>query len=116
LQEGAPLNALGAYAYFHTRALERIAQANNSALSEEQRSAILLAALANEAFALHFIEDVYASGHVAGTWGDAAQRKGTHDHYNEAGLEVESWDGQSFVLTGDAYMREKDARVAARVV
>ena len=24
--------------------------------------------------------------HVAGTWGDASQRKGTHDYYNEAGL------------------------------
>ena len=116
LEEGAPLNALGAYAYFHTRAIEKAAQSNSSALTQQQRSAILLAALANEAFALHFIQDVYAAGHVAGTWGSAAQRKGTHDHYNESGLEVETWDDQPLVLTGDAYMRPEDASVAAAAV
>ncbi|WP_215224450.1 hypothetical protein [Echinicola shivajiensis] len=116
LREGAPLNALGAYAYFHTKAMGRAAQSKAANLTQEQRSAILLAALANEAFALHFIQDVYAAGHVAGTWGNAAQRKGTHDHYNEAGLEVETWDNQRKVLTGDAYMRPIDASVAAQAV
>ena len=116
LREGAPLNALAAYSYYHTKALERVAQSKLPDLDREQRSAILLAALANEAFALHFIQDVYAAGHVAGTWGDAAQRKGTHDHYNESGLEVETWDNDPLVLTGDAYMRPEDALVAARAV
>ena len=68
LEEGAPLNALGAYSYFHTKALEMAALSREAGLSQEDRSAILLAALANEAFALHFIQDVYAAGHVAGTW------------------------------------------------
>jgi len=49
-------------------------------------------AFADEAFALHFLEDTYAAGHVAGTWGDASQRKGTHDFYNANGLEVRTWD------------------------
>ncbi|WP_224490944.1 hypothetical protein [Robertkochia flava] len=116
LQAGAPLNALGAYAFFHTKALEKVTQSKLPNLRQEQRSAILRAALANEAFALHFIEDVFAAGHTAGTWGVAAQRKGTHDHYNEAGLEVETWDNEPLVLTGDAYMRPEDAMVAAKAV
>lgn len=116
LKEGAPLNALGVYAYFHLKALEKVGQSKIPGITQEERSAIFLAALANEAFALHFIEDVYAAGHVAGTWGNAAQRKGTHDHYNEAGLEAETWDEQSMILTGDAYMRPEDAMVAANAV
>lgn len=116
LATGAPLNALGAYSFFHTKALERVAQARAQKLTQQERSAILLAALANEAFALHFLQDSYAAGHVAGTWGDAALRKGTHDHYNEAGLEVQTWNDQRLVLTGDAYMRPADAVVATNAV
>ena len=116
LQEGVPLNALGAYAYFHTRALERVAQGARPDLSEEERSALMLAALANEAFALHFLEDAFAAGHAVGSWGNAAQRKGTHDHYNEAGLEAVTWNGDRVVLTGDAHMRPQDAALAAEAV
>jgi len=116
LREGAPLNALGAYAFYHTKAMERAAQSRTPGLTQEQRSAVLMAALANEAFALHFLQDAFAAGHVAGTWGNAAQRKGTHDHYNEAGLEVETWDGERRVFMGDAYMRPEDARVVAKAV
>ncbi len=116
LKEGAPLNALGAYSYYHSRALERAAQAQIPQLTPRQRAAILMAALANETFAIHFIQDSYAAGHVAGTWGNAAQRKGTHDHYNEAGLEVDTWDDRPLVLTGDAYMRHTDAIVVAKAV
>ena len=74
--------------------------------------------LADEAFALHFMEDVFAAGHVAGTWGDVSQRKGTHDYYNEYGLEVTTWQGTSktMVLLGDAHMRPEDAERAAAVV
>ena len=74
--------------------------------------------LADEGFALHFLEDTFAAGHVAGTWGDVSQRKGTHDYYNEAGLEVFTWGGgsHSAVLMGDAHMRPEDAERAAGVV
>ena len=80
--------------------------------------ALARAALFDEAFALHFLEDAFASGHVAGTWGDVSQRKGTHDHYNQNGLEVFTWKGrdQSIVLMGDAHMRPQDAQLAAEVV
>ncbi len=72
--------------------------------------------MADEAFALHFLEDSFAAGHIAGTRGDAAVRKGTHDYYNEKGLEVTTWDGKRMVLKGDAYMRQEDADVAAASV
>ena len=73
------------------------------------------AVLADEAFALHFMEDVFAAGHVAGTWGDVSQRKGTHDYYNESGLEVRTRQAgaNTAVLMGDAHMRPEDAQRAA---
>ena len=116
LISGSELNAIGAYTWFHLSAMLKAKEFTRSDLTDEQRSGLARAILADEAFALHFIEDVFASGHVAGTWGNVALRKGTHDYYNENGLDVTTWDGESMVLLGDAWMREKDAERAARVV
>lgn len=110
---GAELNALGMYSWFHTSALYKAARSREANLTPQQKSSLILAALADEAFALHFLEDVYAAGHTAGTWGDASVRKGTHDYYNERGLEVTTWDDKRAILMGDAYMREQDADFAA---
>jgi len=116
LSEGSELNALGAWAWYHVDALEKAARLGRGGVRPEERSALALALLADEAYALHFLEDAFAAGHVAGTWGNAALRKGTHDYYNEHGLAVTTWDGKSAVLTGDAYMRPEDqARAAASV-
>jgi hypothetical protein len=114
--EGAELNALGAYAWYHLSALEKASRLSRESLTPEQYSALSLAALADEAFAIHFLEDTYASGHVAGTWGEASQRKGTHDYYNEHGMEAMRWSGGSIVLMGDAWMRPEDAERAAETV
>lgn len=111
--QGAPLNALGMYSWYHTSALYKVARSRDENLTLEQKSSLILAALADEAFALHFLEDVYAAGHIAGTWGDAAVRKGTHDYYNERGLAVITWEGKPAVVMGDAYMRPEDAELAA---
>ena len=116
LRAGAELNALGTYTWYHISALYKASKYFNEKLSNEERSALILSALADEAFALHFLEDAFASGHTAGTWGNAAQRKGTHDYYNERGLEITTWDGKRRVLTGDAYMRSEDAEFAAIAV
>ena len=116
LMDGTELNAIGAYSWFHDSALMKAARYASENLTDEERSALILSALADEAFALHFLEDVFAAGHTAGTWGNASQRKGTHDYYNEHGLEVVTWDGKRMIITGDAYMRKKDAEVAAAVV
>jgi len=116
VKEGAELNAIGVYIWYHFSALLKAAKLSSDSLSAEQRSEIILSALADEAFALHFLEDVFASGHVAGTWGNASQRKGTHDFYNEHGFRTSTWEGQNIVLTGDAWMRPEDAAITASVV
>jgi hypothetical protein len=113
LKAGSPLNALGAYSWFHMSAISKAARYASELLSAKEKSSLMLAALADEAFALHFLEDSYAAGHIAGTWGDVSIRKGTHDYYNEKGLEVVSWDGKRMVMKGDAFMRKEDAVVAA---
>jgi len=88
-------------------ALQKASRLAKEQLTPEQRRALARSALFDEAFALHFLEDVYASGHLSGSWGDVSQRKGTHDFYNEHGLEVFTWAGGNFsaVLMGDAHMR-----------
>ncbi len=114
LKEGVELNAIGAYTWFHLSALMKAARYAAENLTNDEKSALILSALADEAFALHFLEDVYAAGHTAGTWGNASLRKGTHDYYNEHGLEVVTWNGERMIITGDAYMREEDAELAAQ--
>jgi hypothetical protein len=113
LSPGAEINALGVYSWFHISALFKASRYANEQFNPQEKSALIRAALADEAFALHFLEDAYAAGHIAGTWGDASVRKGTHDYYNEHGLEVVTWDSKRMVLRGDAYMRPEDAEIAA---
>jgi hypothetical protein len=113
---GAELNAIGAYTYFHTNAVEKIIRYKQAYVSQTEKQALLLAAFADEAFALHFLEDAYAAGHVAGTRGNASLQKGTHDYYNEAGLEVQTWDGKRRVIMGDANMRDEDAQWVAQTI
>jgi hypothetical protein len=116
LGPGAELNAMGAYVWYHLRALAKAARLARGDLAPAARAQVALAALADEAFALHFLEDSFAAGHIAGTWGKAAVRKGTHDYYNERGLETVTWHGQRFVAQGDASMRPQDAERAAIAV
>jgi len=115
LEPGSELSAMGAYAWFHLSALQKAGRLANERLTHGQRQTLARSVLFDEAFALHFLQDVFASGHVAGTWGDAAQRKGTHDFYNQNGLETFTWGGSStsVVLMGDAHMRPEDAHIAA---
>lgn len=115
-EEGADLNAIAAYAWYHYSAISKGSLLTDQNLTPQERSTIILSALADEAFAIHFLQDVFAAGHAAGTWGDASQRKGTHDYYNEMGLKASTWDGENVVLTGDAWMRFEDADRAAKVV
>jgi hypothetical protein len=115
---GAELNAVGVYSYFHLSALQKALRLAKETLTPAQRRDLVRAMLADEAFALHFLQDTFAAGHVSGTWGSTSQRKGTHDFYNANGLEVLTWDhqGGSIVIMGDAHMRPEDAEYAARAV
>lgn len=118
LRLGSETNATGVYGAYHLSAMQKATRLAQESLPAAERSALALAVLADEAFAVHFLQDMFASGHVAGTWGDPSQRKGTHDHYNAAGLEAFLWRGgtESVVLMGDAHMRPEDARRAAATV
>lgn len=118
LRAGSPLNAIGVHAWFHLSALQKASRLGKDQLTDEQRRTLARSVLFDEAFALHFLEDSFAAGHVAGSWGDVAQRKGTHDYYNANGLEVFTWQrhDHTIVLMGDAYMRPQDAEVAANAV
>ena len=118
LSPGAEINAVGVYAWFHLSALQKATRLATENLPSAERQALARAMLADEGFALHFLQDTFAAGHVAGTWGDVSQRKGTHDYYNEAGLEAFKWQGSSdsMVLMGDAHMRPQDAERAATAV
>ena len=117
-RSGSQLNALGVYTWHHLSALQKASRLADPRLALDERQALARAALFDEAFALHFLEDMYASGHVAGSWGDVSQRKGTHDFYNQNGLEVFTWVGRerTVVLMGDAHMRPEDAALAAAAV
>lgn len=115
LDKGAELNGVGAFAWFHLRALHKAAR-STAAGNGEARQRLALSAFADEAFAIHFLEDAFAAGHVAGSWGNVASRKGTHDYYNERGLETVTFSGERVVLLGDAHMRPADASRAAAAV
>jgi len=116
---GIELNAGGVYAWYHLAALDKASKlANEPGLSEVERETLVRSMLFDEAFALHFLEDMFAAGHVAGSWGDVSQRKGTHDFYNQNGLEAFTWTGRdnTLVLMGDAHMRPEDAALVAETV
>lgn len=118
MKQGAEISAIGVYAWYHLSAMQKATRLANERLDPAQRTALTRAMLFDEAFALHFLEDVFAAGHVAGSWGDTAQRRGTHDYYNSAGLEVFPWKGssESMVLMGDAHIRPEDVERAAAAV
>jgi hypothetical protein len=119
LNVGAEISAIGVYSWFHLSALQKASRLGKEPqLSAAERAALARAMLADEAFALHFLEDAFSAGHIAGAWGNPSQRQGTHDYYNENGLEVFTWTGgsHSIVLMGDAHMRAEDAAVASKSV
>ena len=118
LTRGSEINAAGVFGWFHLSALQKATRLAQESLSPDERSTLIRSMLADEAFALHFMQDIYAAGHIAGTWGDVSQRKGTHDYYNQYGLEVHVWKpgAPPTVLMGDAHMRPEDAARAGEAV
>jgi hypothetical protein len=113
LRPDSELNALGIYLWYHTRALAKARSIASASLPPGKYAQAARATLADEAFALHFLQDSFAAGHIVGMWGNAAVRKGTHDYYNEHGLEVVNWENRRFVALGDANMQPGDAERTA---
>ena len=115
VRPGAELNAIGIWGFSHLVALRLAGRLHEPGLAEAERADLALRALAVEWYGVHFLQDAFASGHVAGTWGDTALRKGTHDYYNVHGLGTATWKGKAVVLTGDTWMRPQDRDLAAPV-
>jgi len=112
LRSGAEPNAMALYVVFHVAAMHRAAALAGAAPSAADAREVL----ALESFALHFLEDAFAAGHIAGSWGKAAERKGTHDYYNEHGLDTETWKHESIVLFGDGHIHPEDLDRAGEAV
>lgn len=114
-------NATATYANYHLQALRTAClakqitgQRKHQALqpSLEQR------ALLYELFALHFLEDSFASGHFVGHWGDDATRMGTHDYYARRGLASPRWGSPNvlFAAHGDGFISDGELDAAADAV
>lgn len=119
LSPGSEINTIGVYAWYHIRALQKASRlANEPQLTNKQRQMLTRAMLADEGFALHFLEDAFAAGHVAGTWGKVSERLGTHNYYNQHGLETFTWNRGDYpvVLMGDSHMRKQDMELAAKTI
>jgi hypothetical protein len=116
LKHGVEANATAAYVNYHVAAVRL-------ALRARRHSAELTGyytwALLTEAFALHFLEDLFSAGHIVGHWGSKAVRQGTHDYYCSNGVQATRWtaDGKMapenpkpplFVARGDAFLRDDD--------
>lgn len=112
----AELNAMGTYVWYHLRALDRARSVARGDVPAAAHADAVRAALADEAFALHFLEDSFAAGHIAGNWGRTEMRKGTHDFYNQRGLAEVTWKGDHFVAQGDGYLKPADAQRASNAV
>jgi hypothetical protein len=117
-QRGAAINAVGVYVYYHGRALNTASEAGckpdaKCASPESARSALLF-----EAVALHFLEDAFSAGHVAGGPRDTsrAARMGTHDQYCQDGLSVQTWNGDAYPAFGDAHLHKADKLWTSRAV
>lgn len=116
LRSGAPPNVIGLYALFHAAALRRAAHFPPEGADAAAAAAEARLILALESVALHFLEDAYAAGHVAGLGGPTAVLKGTHDYYNEHGIDADTWDHEAVTLYGDGHMRPPDLERAGDAV
>jgi hypothetical protein len=108
LRAGVEPNVVGLYLLFHAAALRAAARFPDGAGFPTERAARARLILALESFALHFLEDAYAAGHFAGTGGPTAVRKGTHDYYNESGIDTDTWENEPVTVFGDGHMRPPD--------
>ncbi len=116
LQKDVELNGLGTWARYHIAAMRLADELQSGRVPADKRPEVARVLLAAEMFGDHFLEDAFASGHVAGTWGDVATRKGTHDYYNRNGYDAVTWSGKSILMFGDANMKPADlTRAAAEV-
>jgi hypothetical protein len=69
-----------------------------------------------EAFALHFLEDAFSSGHFVDFNYESNYRNGVHDYYSSHGVDSRSWTGEEHRAFGDAHMTRRDLELASAAV
>jgi hypothetical protein len=82
-------NALAQTLVHHARSLQ-LALLSRRASSDDERRALVTEALLEHAFAVHFLEDGFASGHLAvdPSFAESFSRKQRHDYFNRQGIEM----------------------------
>ena len=113
-------NAVSSYVIYHLAALRlardfsvRCTKGHSCANSAETAWRVLRA----EAFALHFLEDAFASGHGVGVPLNGERRSGMHDYHNSSGVRAEPWDGgPAYFAHGDGFLQPVDEERAAAAV
>jgi hypothetical protein len=108
-------NSAAMYALYHLAAIGA-ARRYASSRDPTARAASARETLLSEAFALHFLQDSFAAGHLVGIWGDKGTKKGTHDFYSSHGLDVFTWNKISYSAHGDAFMKPVDQERTGRAV
>lgn len=111
-------NATAAYVTYHTRALALAIEARRTCRGAPcaAGSELLWRAFLEESFALHFLEDSFAAGHMAGVVDGTSYRMGTHDYYSSHGLDVRTWSGESYAAYGDAFLDDTSLHVVGHAV
>jgi hypothetical protein len=109
---GVPMNDTVAYALFHLAALDTASRLPASP-NDPAYPPLARVVLSSEAFALHFLQDSFAAGHLVGFDGHAettSERAGTHDYYCQYGLEARLWhpDAEPYIAHGDAFQTNDD--------
>ena len=117
LGAGQDANATALYANYHAaavlfgRAARKACRSGSTDCSLLSKKGFLA-----EAFALHFLEDSFAAGHVVGARGNSSYRMGTHDYYSRHGIDARTWRGTSLGIRGDAFLSDETARLASEAV
>lgn len=78
-------------------------------------------AIIYEAYALHFLEDAFAAGHLIGVAESDGGQMGAHDHYGGEGLAVEPWKRDpakrtGYTAYGDGFLQREDLDRASAAI
>jgi len=123
-----PVNAIALYLHYHANAILLAQKAVQGCTwvsrqfqcpedtSPPSRNDLFNQSIMTEAFALHFLEDAFSSGHTIATSGSRAQRMGTHDYYCQHGVAVTTWRGTEYTAHGDAFLGDDDIVNGTRAV
>jgi hypothetical protein len=109
-------NATALYANFHAAAIRWARKAAPGGQGCGFQPQAAAQALLEEAFALHFLEDSFAAGHVVGSWGGTSYRIGTHDFYCGFGIDAHTWNGHYYAAYGDAFLTPTDLAMTGAAV